>query len=86
MAGLIRQSRQPQFISSSYFLRFRFDAGTYALVGRERLEDREVLRIEYTRRSCFPTPKGGQAGGTDEGGTGRRSRTSGYEARKSRGS
>ena len=38
VAGLIRQSRQPEFISSAYFLRFKFDAGSYALVGRERLE------------------------------------------------
>jgi hypothetical protein len=53
VAGLIRQSRQPEFISSSYFLRFRFDAGTYAFVGRERLEDREVLRIEYYPTRLF---------------------------------
>ena len=44
--GLIRQSRQPQFISSAYFLRFRFDDGRYALVGREPFEGHEVLRIE----------------------------------------
>jgi hypothetical protein len=53
VAGLIRQSRQPEFISSAYFLRFRFDAGTYALVGRERLEDRDVLRIEYYPTRLF---------------------------------
>jgi hypothetical protein len=45
--GLIKQTRQPQFISSAYFLRFKFDEGRYALVGRERLEERDVLRIEY---------------------------------------
>ncbi|HUR32219.1 MAG TPA: hypothetical protein VM032_00375 [Vicinamibacterales bacterium] len=55
--GLIRQSRQPQFISSAYFLRFRFDAGRYALVGREALEGREVLRIEYYPERLF-TPDG----------------------------
>jgi hypothetical protein len=53
VAGLIRQSRQPEFISSAYFLRFRFDEGTYAFVGRERLEDREVLRIEYYPTNLF---------------------------------
>ena len=53
VAGLIRQSRQPQFISSAYFLRFRFDAGTYALVGLERLENRDVLRIEYYPTKLF---------------------------------
>jgi hypothetical protein len=51
--GLIKQSRQPQFISSAYFLRFRFDAGRYALVGREQLEGQEVLRIEYYPEKLF---------------------------------
>ena len=45
--GLIRQSRQPQFVSSSYFLRFKFDEGRYALAGREKFEGRDVLRVEY---------------------------------------
>jgi hypothetical protein len=53
VASVIRQSRQPEFISSAYFLRFKFDAGTYALVGRERLEDRDVLRIEYYPTKLF---------------------------------
>jgi hypothetical protein len=44
---VIRQTRQPQFISSAYFLRFKFEEGKYALVGREQLDGREVLRIEY---------------------------------------
>jgi hypothetical protein len=38
--GLIRQMRQPQFVSSSYFLRFKFDEGRYALAGREKFEGR----------------------------------------------
>jgi hypothetical protein len=45
--GLIRQTRQPQFVSSSYFLRFKFDEGRYALAGREKFEGRDVLRVEY---------------------------------------
>ena len=53
VAGLIRQSRQPEFISSAYFLRFKFDAGAYALVGRERLENLDVLRIEYYPTKLF---------------------------------
>lgn len=51
--GLIRQSRQPQFISSAYFLRFRFDEGRYALVGREPFDGRDVLRIEYYPNQLF---------------------------------
>jgi hypothetical protein len=45
--GILRQSRQPEFISSAYFLRFKFEESKYALVGREQLDGREVLRIEY---------------------------------------
>jgi hypothetical protein len=55
--GLIKQSREPQFISSAYFLRFKFEEGKYALVGRETLDGREVLRIEYFPEKMF--------GGTD---------------------
>jgi hypothetical protein len=55
--GLIRQTRQPAFISSAYFLRFKFEEGKYALVGREQLDGREVLRVEYYPARLF--------GGTD---------------------
>jgi hypothetical protein len=51
--GIIRQSRQPPFITSAYFLRFRFDQGRYALVGRESLDGRDVLRIEYYPEQLF---------------------------------
>jgi hypothetical protein len=55
--GLIRQTREPQFISSAYFLRFKFEEGKYALVGRETLDGREVMRVEYYPTRMF--------GGTD---------------------
>ncbi len=45
--------RTPGFITSAYFLRFKFDEGRYGLVGRETLENREVLRIEYYPTSLF---------------------------------
>jgi hypothetical protein len=51
--GLVRQTRQPQFVSSSYFLRFKFDEGRYALAGREKFEGRDVLRIEYYPTQLF---------------------------------
>jgi hypothetical protein len=51
--GLLRQTRQPGFISSAYFLRFKFEEGKYALVGRETLDGREVLRIEYYPSKLF---------------------------------
>jgi hypothetical protein len=63
--GLIRQSRQPQFVSSAYFLRFKFDAGTYALVGREQFDGRDVLRIEYYPTKLYSDNRGnrGRRGG-----------------------
>jgi len=58
MDGLIRQTRQPQFVSSSYFLRFKFDEGRYALVGRETFEGRDVLRVEYYPTKLYEDDRG----------------------------
>lgn len=44
---VLKQTREPEFVSAAYFLRFKFDPGHYALAGRERLNDRDVLKIEY---------------------------------------
>jgi len=54
--SLLRQTREPEFISSAYFLRFRFEEGKYALVGREKLDAPgagNVLRIEYYPTNLF---------------------------------
>jgi hypothetical protein len=53
IGSLLTQTRQPEFISSAYFLRFRFDEGRYAFVGRETLGGRGVLRIEYYPTKLF---------------------------------
>jgi len=53
VGGLLRQTREPQFVSSAYFLRFKFEEGNYALVGRETLDGRDVLRVEYYPREMF---------------------------------
>jgi hypothetical protein len=53
VGGLIQQTRQPQFVSSAYFLRFKFEEGKYALVGRETLDGRDVLRVEYYPARMF---------------------------------
>ncbi|MGH9145027.1 MAG: hypothetical protein ACRD2I_28140 [Vicinamibacterales bacterium] len=63
VSGVIRQNRPPQFISSAYFLRFRFEEGKYALVGHETLDGRDVLRVEYYPTRMF--------GGTDRRRTGK---------------
>jgi hypothetical protein len=49
----IRQALEPGFVSAAYFLRFKFDPGQYALVGRGQLEGREVLEVEYYPTKLF---------------------------------
>jgi hypothetical protein len=44
---LLKQVREPQFVSSAYFLKFRFEKGHYALAGREKIGDIQALKIEY---------------------------------------
>jgi hypothetical protein len=51
--NLIAQTRQPAFIDSAYFLKFKFEEGKYALVGRETFDGRDVLRIEYYPSRLF---------------------------------
>jgi hypothetical protein len=53
---IISQSFEPSFIRSANFLRFRFDQGQYALVGREQMLDRDVLKIEYYPTMLFDDP------------------------------
>jgi hypothetical protein len=51
--AMLRQSRQPGFIESAYFLRFKFEQGKYALVGRETFDGKDVLRVEYYPARLF---------------------------------
>jgi hypothetical protein len=44
---------EPAFVSYAYFLRFEFEQGQYALAGRETLEGRPVLRVEYYPTRLF---------------------------------
>ncbi|MGE3885853.1 MAG: hypothetical protein AB7H81_05455 [Vicinamibacterales bacterium] len=44
---------EPAFVSHAYFLRFKFEPNRYALVGREQLDGRSVLRIEYYPTALF---------------------------------
>jgi hypothetical protein len=53
LESFISQTRQPEFVSSAYFLRFKFDEGRYALVGREKLEGLDVLKVEYYPQKLF---------------------------------
>jgi len=51
--AFLHQSRQPGFIESAYFLRFKFEQGKYALVGREKFDNHDVLRVEYYPARLF---------------------------------
>ena len=44
---MLKQVREPQFVSSAYFLKFRFEKGHYAFAGREKIGDIQALKIEY---------------------------------------
>jgi hypothetical protein len=44
---IVNQTFEPEFIQAAYILKFKFDSGQYALAGRERMLDRDVLKIEY---------------------------------------
>jgi len=58
--ALVGQTRQPQFVDTAYFLRFKFEEGKYALVGREKFDGREVLRIEYYPARLFSDTRDGE--------------------------
>ncbi len=46
-------TNEPRFISTAYFMKFKFEPGHYALAGRETLLGRNVLRIEYYPARLF---------------------------------
>jgi hypothetical protein len=76
--GFILQTRDPQFISSAYFLRFKFEGGRYALVGRETIDNRQVLRIEYYPTKLFSEDPATRAEARGNQATGRKSKDDAY--------
>ena len=79
--GVLAQTRQPQFIDSAYFLKFKFEQGKYALVGREKFDGRDVLRIEYYPEQLFTHEQESEARRKREE---RRDRGEDYEAQLER--
>ena len=57
MDAFLSQSRAPEFVDSAYFLKFKFEQGKYALVGRETIANQETLRIEYYPAKLFSDEK-----------------------------
>ena len=53
VAGLVQQTREPRFISAGYFLEFEFEPGNYYLAGRETINGKQLLRVEYYPTNLF---------------------------------
>src|SRR5690606_32195386 len=51
--SLVRLTREPQFVSAAYFLRFRFEPGRYAFAGPDEHAGRRVLKVEYYPSRLF---------------------------------
>jgi hypothetical protein len=64
---LLSLAHEPQFVSRAYFLRFKFEPTRYALVGREQLDGRTVLRVEYYPSRLFRDSDEEDAGGAGSG-------------------
>jgi len=52
-SGFAGPGVEPRFISESYFMKFKFEPGNYYFAGREKLDGREVLKIEYLPSDLF---------------------------------
>lgn len=48
---------EPRFISESYFMDFKFEPGNYYLAGKEKLEGKDVLKIDYLPTKLFDDHK-----------------------------
>ena len=66
---IVNQTFEPEFIQAAYILKFKFDSGQYALVGRERMLNRDVLKVEYYPTLLFGDSRDGKQTG-EEGGRG----------------
>ena len=53
IASYLNQRRQPEFVESAYIMRFPFEGGRYAFVGRRKVENVDVLEIEYYPKRLF---------------------------------
>ena len=44
---------EPRFISEAYFMKFPFEPGNYYLAGRETIDGRPVVKVEYYPSRLF---------------------------------
>jgi hypothetical protein len=53
LQDFVDQRGEPRFISEAYFLRFKFEPGNYYFAGRDLLDGRPVVKIEYYPTRLF---------------------------------
>jgi hypothetical protein len=53
---------EPRFVSEAYFLRFKFEPGNYYAAGRDTIEGRQVVKVEYYPTRLFQEDRRGEAG------------------------
>lgn len=66
MSAFLQQTREPRFISAGYFLEFDFEPGNYYLAGRETLNGKPVLRVEYYPTNLFDDRRNRRAQNRDQ--------------------
>jgi hypothetical protein len=49
----VDQRGEPRFISEAYFLRFKFEPGNYYVAGRDSVDGRPVVKVEYYPTRLF---------------------------------
>lgn len=76
VGDLLSQQAEPAFVSAAYFLKFTLDPGRYAFAGREMLDGREVLRIDYYPARLFNDDEQHDSGDPDRDEARRRRRES----------
>ena len=54
----LRDALEPGFVSAAYFLDFKFEEGQYALVGRDKYNEHDVLQVEYYPTKMFTGGRG----------------------------
>jgi hypothetical protein len=53
IGSIVKEGMEPRIISQAYFMKFPFEPGNYYLAGRETMEGREILKIEYYPTRLF---------------------------------
>ncbi len=71
LEAILSGRADPRFVSEAYFLKFKFEPGNYYLVGREKLDGREVVCVEYYPTRLYadhekPKAEAKQAGKPDK--------------------